>query len=53
MSDDEPTFISLRIGTRKKLRALGKNKKESYDEILNLLITNIEKVKVTMTKKGD
>ena len=43
MSDDEPTFISLRIGTRKKLRALGKNKKESYDEILNRLLSKLEK----------
>ena len=38
MSDDKPTFISIRIGTRKKLRALGKNTRESYDEIINRLL---------------
>ena len=43
MSDDKPTFISIRIGTRKKLRALGKTTKESYDEIINRLLSKISK----------
>jgi hypothetical protein len=43
MSDDKPTFISIRIGTRKKLRALGRTTKESYDEIINRLLTKLEK----------
>ena len=42
MSDDEPTLISIRIGTRKKLRALGKTKRESYDEILTRLLHQID-----------
>jgi hypothetical protein len=43
MSDDDPTFISLRIGTRKKLRARGNKITESYDEILNRLMNKLEK----------
>jgi len=43
MSDDKPTFISIRVGTRKKLRALGRTSKESYDEIINRLLTKLEK----------
>jgi hypothetical protein len=43
MSDDKPTFISIRIGTRKKLRALGRTTKESYDEIINRLLTKLAK----------
>jgi len=43
MSDDKPTFISIRIGTRKKLRALGRTSKESYDEIINRLLTKLKK----------
>lgn len=43
MSDDKPTFISIRIGTRKRLRALGKTSKESYDEIINRLLSKLEK----------
>jgi hypothetical protein len=43
MSDEQPTFISIRIGTRKKLRALGKNSKESYDEIINRILSKLEK----------
>ncbi len=43
MSDDEPTLIRLGIGTRKKLRALGKTKKEPYDAILNRLLKKFEK----------
>lgn len=43
MSDDELIFISLRIGTRKKLRARGLKIAESYDEILTRLMRKIEK----------
>jgi hypothetical protein len=43
MSNEKTTFISIRISTRKKLRELGKNSKESYDEIINRLLTKLEK----------
>ncbi len=43
MSDDKPTFISIRIGTRKKLKALGRTSKESYDEIITRVLSKLEK----------
>ncbi len=43
MSYDKPTFISIRIGTRKKLKALGKTSKESYDEIITRILIKLEK----------
>lgn len=51
MSDDKPTFISIRIGTRKKLKALGKTSKESYDEIINIMLIKLAKKWIDLGEK--